>query len=216
MQEYSIFGVSEKINQQPVTMKKLTILPAILLMVIIIPSFAQDKTEKPKETIRPALVVIDIQKAFLPMMSSDKEMAMEYINALIDLFHKNGYPVIRVYHSSEEYGVTPGTEGFEYPETVKILPTDPRVVKTYADGFNKTDLDKVIKATGSNTLFLCGLSAVGCVLATWYGAQDFDYKSFMIRDAIISHNSGYTKNVEQMFDAVSYDVVKLIIENAGK
>ncbi|MCX6246051.1 MAG: isochorismatase family protein [Bacteroidetes bacterium] len=197
-------------------MKKLTILLAIMLMVISVPSFAQDKTEKPKEPITPALLVIDIQKAFLPMMSADKEMAMEYINALIDLFRKNGYPVIRVYHTSGEYGVTPGTEGFEFPETVKILPTDPKVLKTYADGFNKTDLDKVIKATGSNTLFLCGLSAVGCVLATWNGAQNLDYKAFMVKSAIISHNSEYTKNVEQMFDAVSYEVVQLIIENAGK
>jgi len=197
-------------------MKKLTTLLAILLIVISIPSFAQDKTEKPKEPIKPALLVIDIQNAFLPMMSSDKEIAMEYINALIDLFHKHGYPVIRVYHTSEEYGVTPGTEGFEYPETVKILPTDPKVLKTYADGFNKTDLDKVIKATGSNTLFLCGLSAVGCVLATWIGAQNFDYKAFMVKNAIISPNSEYTKNVEQMFDAVTYEVVQLIIENAGK
>ncbi len=197
-------------------MKKLTTLLAIMLMVISIQSFAQGKTEKPKEPIKPALLVIDIQKAFLPMMSSDKENAMEYINALIELFHKSGYPVIRIYHTSEEYGVTPGTEGFEYPETVKILPTDPKVLKTYADGFNKTDLDKVIKAAGSNTLFLCGLSSVGCVLATWNGAQNFDYKAFMVKDAIISHNAEYTKNVEQMFDAVTYEIVQMILENSAK
>jgi len=197
-------------------MKKSSTLLAILLIILTIPSFAQDKTEKPKEPIKPALLVIDIQKAFLPMMSDDKEMAMEYINALIDIFRMNGYPVIRIYHSSEDYGVTPGTERFEFPETVKILPGDPKVVKTYPDGFNKTDLDKVIKSTGSNTLFLCGLSAVGCVLATWNGAHNYDYKAFMVKNAIISHNTEYTRNVEQMFDAITYDVVQLIIENAGK
>ncbi|MCX6282236.1 MAG: isochorismatase family protein [Bacteroidetes bacterium] len=197
-------------------MKKLTILLAVMLIAFSMPSFAQDKTEKPKEPIKPALIVIDIQKAFLPMMSSDKDMAMEYINALIELFHKNGYPVIRVYHTSEEYGVTPGSDGFEFPETVKILPTDPKVLKTYPDGFNKTELDKVIKTKGSNTLFLCGLSSVGCVLATWIGAQNFDYQAFMVKDAIISHNSQYTKNVEQMFDAVTFDMVKLIVEHAGR
>lgn len=197
-------------------MKKLTTLLAILLMVISIPSFTQDKTEKPKEPMKPALLVIDIQNAFLPMMSSDKDMALEYINALIDLFRKHGYPVIRVYHTSTEYGVTPGTDGFEFPATVKILPNDPKVIKTYGDGFNKTDLDQVIKASGSNTLFLCGLSAVGCVLATWNGAKNHDYKAFMVKNAIISHNAEYTKQVEQIFDAVSYDVVQLLIENTGK
>ncbi len=197
-------------------MKKLITILSILLMIIAFPSFSQDKSEKPKEPIKPALLVIDIQKAFLPMMSSDKAMAMEYINAMIGLFRKNGYPVIRVYHSSEEYGITPGTEGFEFPETVKILPGDPKVIKTYPDGFNKTDLDKVIKATGSNTLFLCGLSATGCVLATWIGAQNHDYKAFMVKNAIISPDSGNTKNIEQIFDAVSYEVVQLLLENAGK
>jgi len=196
-------------------MKRFTIL-TILLMVISVPSFAQDRIEKSKEPIKPALIVIDIQKAFLPMMSADKEMAMEYINALIDLFRKNGYPVIRVYHTSEEYGVIPGTEGFEYPETMKILPTDPKVLKTYGDGFNKTDLDKVVRATGSNTLFLCGLSATGCVLATWIGAQNHDYKAFMVKNAIISPSSEYTKDVEQIFDAISYDMVQLIMDSVQR
>lgn len=205
----------QTLTKQPETMKKTTTLLAALLMAIAIPSFGQEKTEKPKVPIKPALLVIDIQQAFLPMMSADKEMAMEYINALIDHFHKLGYPVIRIYHTSEEYGVTPGTEGFEYPETVKILPSDAKVLKTYGDGFNKTDLDKVIKETGSNTLFLCGLSAVGCVLSTWIGAQNHDYRAFMVKNAIISHNAEYTKNVEQMFDAVTFDVVKLITENAS-
>lgn len=189
---------------------------ALLLAIFSVPVLAQDNAAKPKEPIKPALLVIDIQKAFLPMMSEDKDMAMEYINALIDVFRKNGYPVIRVYHTSEEYGVTAGTEGFEFPETVKILPGDPRVIKTYADGFNKTDLDQVIKATGSNTLFLCGLSAVGCVLSTWIGAQNHDYKAFMVKNAIISHNTEYTRNIEQMFDAVTYEMVQLIVEHAGK
>jgi nicotinamidase-related amidase len=196
-------------------MKKLTTLLTIMLMVISIQSYSQEQTKKPKEQIKPALLVIDIQTAFMPMMSSDKDIAMEYINALIDLFRKHGYPVIRVYHTSEEIGVIPGTEQFEFPASVKILPTDPKVIKTYADGFNKTDLDKVIKDTGSNTLLLCGLSATGCVLATWNGAQNHDYKAFLVKNAIISHNADYTNQVEEIFDAVSYDLVQLLIENSG-
>jgi nicotinamidase-related amidase len=177
----------------------------LFLFVAFTISLKADPPDTTGQPIKPALLVIDIQKAFLPMMSSDKDLAMEYINGLIDLFRKNGYPVIRIYHSSVEYGVTEGTDHFEFPETVKILPSDPKVIKTYGDGFNKTDLDKVIKDSGSNTLFLCGLSATGCVLATWIGAQNFDYKAFMVKDAIISPNSTSTDQIEQIFDAVSYE-----------
>lgn len=186
-----------------------------LLLITTAVSFSQDVKEP--VALKPALLVIDIQNAFLDMIpEQDREMGMMYINALIELFRANGYPVIRVYHSSKEYGVVEGTDAFEFPATVVIKPEDPKVIKTYPDGFNKTDLDKVIKESGSNALFLSGLSAVGCVLATWIGAQNNDYKAFLIKDAIMSHNSAYTDNVEVMFDAVSYEVVKLIIESSGK
>ena len=189
---------------------------AILMMLIPGKSFSQDQKEQ-KAPIKPALVVIDIQNAFLPSIpEKDRESSMNNINFYIQLLRSKGFPVIRVYHHGEEYGVIPGTDLFEFPASVLIKPDDPKVIKTYPDGFNKTDLDKVIKEQGSNTLFLCGLSAVGCVLATWIGAQNNDYTAFLLKDAIMSHNSEYTDNIELMFDAVSYDVVKLILDNSGK
>jgi hypothetical protein len=36
------------------------------------------------------------------------------------------------------------------------------------------------------------------------------------KDAIMSHNSDYTNQVEDMFNAVGYDVVQLILENSEK
>jgi nicotinamidase-related amidase len=198
-------------------MKKVTCIFVILLIFVSINSFSQNQKELNKARIKPALLVIDIQQAYLKMVPErEKEVAMYYINNLIGLFRSHGYPIIRIYHHDKEYGPHPETEQFEYPSSVLIKPEDPKVIKTYGDGFNKTDLDKVIKEKGSNTLFLCGLSAVGCVLATWIGAQDHDYKAFLVKDAIMSHNSDYTNNVEDMFDAVSYDVVKLILENSEK
>ena len=195
-------------------MKRVFTLLITLLLITSAVSFSQ--AVKEPAALKPALLVIDIQNAFLDMIpQQDREMGMLYINALIELFRSNGYPVIRVYHSSKEYGVEEGTERFEFPATVLIKPEDPKVIKTYPDGFNKTDLDRVIKESGSNTVFLSGLSAVGCVLATWIGAQNHDYKAFLVKDAIMSHNSAYTDNIEVMFDAVSYDVVKLIIESSG-
>ena len=195
-------------------MKRVITLLITLLLITSAVSFSQDVKEP--AALKPALLVIDIQNAFLEMIpEQDREMGMLYINALIELFRSKGYPVIRVYHSSKEYGVVDGTDGFEFPATVVIKPEDPKVIKTYGDGFNKTDLDRVIKESGSNTLFLSGLSAVGCVLATWIGAENHDYKAFLVKDAIMSHNSAYTDNIEVMFDAVSYEVVKLIIESSN-
>jgi len=199
-------------------MKKAAIVLFILLMIVSGKSFSQEQKEQTKTPVKPALLVIDIQNAYLSMVPArEKEVAMYYINELIELFRSNGYPVIRIYHFDKESGPKPGTDQFEFPASVLIKPDDAKVIKTYGDGFNKTDLDKIIKEKGSNTLFLCGLSAVGCVLSTWIGAQNHDYNAFLVKDAIMSHNSDYTNQVEDMFNAVSYDVVKLILESsAGK
>ncbi len=198
-------------------MKRTTILLAALLIIISITTFSQQQATPAKKEIKPALLVIDIQNAYLPMVPErEKEVGLYMINALIELFRSYGYPVIRVYHQDKVNGPAPGTELFNFPASVAIKDSDPKVIKNYPDGFNKTDLDKVIKEQGSNTLFLCGLSAVGCVLSTWVGAYNHDYSSFMVKDAIMSHNSEYTDNVEVMFDAVPYDMVKLILESSAK
>jgi len=196
--------------------KNVFILFLILCTMSVGSTFAQDQ-KSAKQPVKPALVVIDIQNAFLPMIPErEKETALYYINYYIDLFRSNGWPIILVYHQSKEFGVEPGTEQFEFPKSVNIKPEDPKVFKTYPNGFNKTDLDKVIRDSGSNTLFLCGLSAVGCVLATWIGASDHDYQAFMLKDAIMSHNEKYTDNVEEMFGAVNYEVVKMALDATSK
>jgi nicotinamidase-related amidase len=185
---------------------------------VIIPdkTFSQDQKVQQAQ-IKPALLVIDIQNAYLDGMAQrEKEIAMLNINYYIQLFRNHGYPVIRIYHYSKQFGPEQGTDQFEFPSSVLIKPDDPKVIKTYPDGFNKTDLNKVLKEKECNTVFLCGLSAVGCVLATWIGAQNNDYKAFLIKDAIMSHNEDYTNNIEAMFDAVGPDVVTLILENSGK
>lgn len=167
-----------------------------------------------KTKIRPALLVIDVQNKYLKMVPPrDKELATFFINLLIELFREHDFPVIRIYHQDKEALPDADPAEFEYPDSIKIQPGDPKIIKTYSDAFNKTELDRVLREKGSNTLFLCGLSAVGCVLATFIGSHNRDYRAFILKDAIMSHNTDYTRNVEAMFDAISYDAVKLILES---
>jgi len=165
--------------------------------------------------MKPALLVIDIQNAYLPKMSDqDKKLGMEMITYYIELFRKNGFPIIRVYHMNPQSGPKPESEAFAFPKSVPIKADDPQIIKTYSNTFNKTNLDKLLKDKGCNTLFLCGLSAVGCVLATYYGAEDLDYKVFMLKDALISHDSALTKAVQEFCETIGYSPLKLLLENA--
>jgi len=185
----------------------------ILFVIISGKIFSQEQ----KTQIKPALLVIDIQNAYLSGMAQrEKEIAMLNINYYIQLFRSHGFPIIRIYNYSKEFGPEQNTEQFEFPSSVLIKSDDPKIIKTYSDGFNKTDLSKVLNEKGCNTVFLCGLSAVGCVLATWIGAQNNDLKAFIIKDAIMSHNEDYTNNIEAMFDAIGPDVISLILDNSVK
>jgi nicotinamidase-related amidase len=198
-------------------MKRLISLMILLVVLASGSIFSQETKEKTKAPIKPALLVIDIQNVYLPIVpEQEKGVAMHYIDGLIQLFRSQGYPIIRIYHLDKKNGPKMDTEQFEFPTSVLIKPEDARVIKTYPDAFNKTNLDEILKEKGCNTLFLCGLSAVGCVLSTWIGAYNHDYNAFMVKNAIMSHNSEYTKNVEVMFDAVSYDMVKLLLESSAK
>jgi nicotinamidase-related amidase len=189
-------------------MKKLVYL-TILLALSCLTIFAQSD----KKEMKPALVVIDVQQAFLPFMSkTDQDMAIEMMNWAIQTFRKYNLPVIRVYHQSEEWGVKPGAPEFEFASTLQIAETDPKIIKTYPSAFTKTDLDKLLKENGINTLFLCGLSSTGCVLATYFDAGSHDYKAFMLKDAMIGPKESYTDAVEDMFSAVDLETAMYMLE----
>jgi nicotinamidase-related amidase len=170
-----------------------------------------------KRKVVPALLIIDVQNFYLGSITEhDRDIAIYFINLLIDLFRENGFPVFRIYHHNEEVGPRPDTGDFEYPDSIHIRSDDTQIIKTYSDSFNKTELGNILKGKGINTLFLCGLSAVGCVLATRTGARNNDLRAFIVKDSIMSHNSEFTRNVELMFDAVSYDIVKMVIESCSE
>lgn len=165
--------------------------------------------------MKPALLVIDVQNKYLPMMSQDdQEDALEMMNWSIYVFRQYELPVIRVYHTSEKWGPEPGTEEFSFPESLKVEESDPMIIKTYGSAFNKTELDSLLTDMGVNTLYMCGLSSVGCVLATYFDAGNYDYKAFLIKDALLSHDANYTNQVEDMFEAISLNTANYILQFA--
>lgn len=192
----------------------------VILVILIsghLSAFPQEKKDSESEPLKPALVIIDIQNKYLTWVpEQEKNIALYFINTYISLFRKHELPVVRVYHTDPEGGPAPDSEEFQYPDMIQISSDDPMVIKNYANSFKKTDLEKILNEKECNLLFLCGLSSVGCVISTYFGAKDLDFKAFMLKDAIMSHNSEYTSDVEIIFDALSYDAASIILEQAGK
>ena len=190
-------------------MKKLV---SVFAMTILLFSLVNGQEDEPYK-MKPALLIIDMQKAFMPMMSqADQDRALEMMNWSMWAFREAELPVIRVYHTSPDWGVVEGADSFEFHDSLKISKDDPMVIKTYGSSFTKTNLDEILKEKGINTLFMCGLSAVGCVLATYMDASSHDYKAFLIKDAMLSHDENYTNQIEDIFGALDLDTVMFMLK----
>ena len=112
--------------------------------------------------MKPALLVIDIQKAFFghdQLTTQSLERAIEYVNAAIKLFRSKQLPVVAIQHMDPEDQLVPGTEGFALPEQLAILDSDLHIVKTYGNAFNQTPLAGELRALGVDTIIITGFTA---------------------------------------------------------
>jgi len=139
--------------------------------------------------MKPALLVIDVQKAFFgldPVMTQSLENAIEYINAAIKLFREKQLPVICVQHIDEGDDLVPGQEKFEVPDSLHILPSDVHIHKTYGNAFNKTPLTETLRDLGVDTVIITGFCAEYCITSAYRGALDVDLTPVILRSAIAS------------------------------
>jgi nicotinamidase-related amidase len=167
--------------------------------------------------MKPALLVIDVQNAFLPYMAEEhRKIALLIINMAIDLFRERSLPVFCISHTDPLRGPSPDSEGFAYDHAIKISSDDIRVVKNYPNSFKNTPLERHLRDAGCDTVFLCGLSSTGCVLATYYGAKDLGFKTMLIKDALLGPRVAYTDCIEDFCDSVNVNVLQSILEGLNQ
>jgi len=165
--------------------------------------------------MKPALLVIDIQKAFYQedeTAAKSLQSAVMYLKFIIPLFRKKGYPVICIQHMDEEWDIKPGNPDFDIPDDLAIEDSDFRVFKKYSNSFNKTELKQKLDELGIDTVFITGFSALHCVLATYRGAQDLDLTPIMVRGAIAAGDPDEVKMVENVGELISYGALKAFFE----
>ena len=164
--------------------------------------------------MKPALLVIDVQKAFFdisPAVTASLNDAIVYINAAIALFREKNLPVICIQHMDGDEDLVPGQEGFDLPDALQILPTDLHIHKTYGNAFNQTPLLEELRKLGVDTLIITGFCAEYCVLSTARGAEDLDLKPIILRGSLASGVPEHIKFVESISDLVSFGVLKQLV-----
>ena len=165
--------------------------------------------------MKPALLVVDVQKAFFgnnPITTRSLEEALEYINAAIALFRGKQLPVLCVQDIDEEDNRVPGEVGFELPDQLDILDSDVHIHKTYGNAFNKTPLEDELRKLGVDTVIITGFCAEYCVLSTYRGAKDLDLTPILLRGSLASGNPENINFVENVSDIISYNALEKVLE----
>jgi nicotinamidase-related amidase len=164
--------------------------------------------------VKPALLVVDVQKAFLglsPTMTQSLNDAIEYINAAIALFREKHLPIVCIQHVDADEKLVPGEDGFELPEELDVLPSDLRIHKTYSNSFNKTPLADELRELAVDTVIITGFCAEYCVLSTVRGTEDLDLTPIVLRGSLASGTLENIKFVESISDVISYGALKKVL-----
>ena len=156
--------------------------------------------------MKPALLVIDLQRWFLEVGPPEKRARAETLlantNALLAFFRQRGLPVIRVQTVHTADGSTwnqwmkehnsprliDGTrEAEEHPD---LQVDDSHVVnrKTRHSAFLRTGLERILREHGTDSLVIAGFSTNACVGLTTIDAYERDFRILLAGDAILGTN----------------------------
>jgi nicotinamidase-related amidase len=165
--------------------------------------------------MKPAIMIIDMQKAFYVDETTKKTMdnACEYINVLVEQFRAKTLPIVWVQHINENDNLVEGQDGFNIIEKLCPAATEPRIFKKYGNSFNKTECQKILASNSIDTVFLSGFCAEGCVLATYAGAKNFDLTPVIVRSTLASGSIENMKFVENICELISIKALIKILEN---
>jgi len=143
--------------------------------------------ERSEAERRPALIVIDVQRAFdNPAWGARNNPAAERrIAALLSAWRAAGAPVLHVRHES----VSPngifrrGTPAFDFKPEAQPADGEPVIDKRVNSAFIGTDLEKRLRAEGISALVIAGLTTDHCCSTTARMAGNLGFETWFVSNA---------------------------------
>jgi len=138
-----------------------------------------------------ALLVIDLQNDYFPEGKFplwNTEQTLTNIKSAIEKANQQNIPVIHIQHIADPaMGLSPffneGTEGAAiHADVMALAPKADVVVKTFADAFEKTNLEEVLQKHKAEELLVCGMMTQNCVTHTAISKAAEKYKVSILMD----------------------------------
>ena len=136
----------------------------------------------------PTLIVIDVQRALDDPIYGERSTpeAERNIARAIERWRERGAPLIHVRHESERL-FAPGTETVEFKPEAQPRGDEPVVTKHVNNAFVGTDLEQRLRADGTKTVAIVGLTTDHCVSTTVRMAGDLGFETWVLEDATAAH-----------------------------
>ncbi|MBU0927764.1 MAG: isochorismatase family protein [Spirochaetes bacterium] len=144
---------------------------------------------------RTALVVMDMQKANMPIV--DQERVVAAIRRLVAAADAAGSPVVWVYSNDEDS--RPGEDRFELAPPFAPGPGHLKLVKAGTSAISGTSLGPTLEGLGVGRLVICGVSSNECVKSTVESSYFDGWLTVVARDAhSMPSRSGSAETVANM------------------
>jgi nicotinamidase-related amidase len=143
---------------------------------------------------RPALILIDIQKAFENVEywggQRNNLNAEKNASELLKLWRENGLPIFHIKHCSSNPTslLNEANEGNEFNDLVKPITNEPVIKKNVNSAFIGTNLKEQLDRVAITKLVIVGLTTDHCVSTTTRMAGNFGYDTFLVSDATATFN----------------------------
>ncbi len=138
---------------------------------------------------RPALILIDVQKAFLDEDdwggNRNNKNAESICSKILAKWRELNLPLFHIRHSSKNLNskLNQSNKGFEFNDNVLPIKNEPIITKDVNSAFIGTELKEQLDNLNIDTLVIVGLTTNHCVSTTTRMSGNFGYKTYLISDA---------------------------------
>ena len=143
----------------------------------------------------PALLLVDIQKAFLekdyPGLIRNNENAEFICGKILKKWRTLDLPVIHVRHSSTnpESKLHKSRPGFEFNDYVTPLETEMVLTKEVNSAFIGTNLENILIKSHIDTLVIVGMTTNHCISTTVRMSGNLGFDTYLISDSTACYNT---------------------------
>jgi len=156
------------------------------------------------ESIKSALLIVDIQNFYFPGERpglANAEAASLVAKDVLQIFREKELEVIHVRHKS--------SKGFEIHENVKPIDGEKVITKEEVNSFLGTDLLEYLKSKEINRLVIIGMQTQMCLEAAVRAAHDYGFECIVIQDACATRDLKFDDKVVKAADVHSSTLATL-------